>query len=360
MANYSSLMFPVFSSNFSGFNGTKLSLYAHDVVFAYWLISVCGLIGLLASGLLLTVVIRQITTRNSGSQILVANLVLTYVLTSIFMALEIYQLAGDTLAAPTLPICRGFLFSCYVFYAAGMWTDVCLGINRVVAIFRPHQYARIARNSLNYFLSVMCWVISIGLVVPIAFNVGGNVRMSPYTRQCEMDVRGITVYVLFCLFTVLPYSLVSTASTAVIIKSIMVFRSRNTRVGNQAAAHEFQMFRRRLHVAKMLLTSFIWASTCQLPSFLAYMFFKQWMLETPTAITWFNVLLAFEFVGNPLIFFAMSQDYRRDARRLLVGLLPNNVKRLIKASSVNASSSAPVNFPTNHPHLTNISNREKL
>ena len=299
MANHTLPLTLFFSLNLTIFNETETASHAGELVTAYSIITTCGFVGTLASGLLLTVVIRLITTRNSGSQILVANLVLTYLLTSIFMASQVLQLMGRAVRT-TIPVCRGILLSNYAVYAAGMWTDVCLGVNRVVAIFYPHHYTRVAQNKLNYILAAMCWVISICLIVPMAFDDGANVRLSKFTGQCEMDVQGITAFALFCLFTVFPYSLVSTASAAVIVKSIKIFRRRKARVGDPTVTQEFRVFRRRLHVARMLFTSFSLSSICQLPSFLAYMFFKQWILNMPTMGTWFNLLLALEFVGNPV------------------------------------------------------------
>ena len=287
---------------FRNITETVSSANASQIFSAFTFSSTIGAVGALENLLLLVVIIRQINSPNSGSQILVANLVFTYLLTCIFFTHQALYIGQATITM-TLPLCRLLVFLLLFVYAAGMWTDVCLSFNRLVAIFRPHQYCLIVRNRLNYALVVGCWLVSTILVILIAGEVQGNqIWMSSVTNQCNLMMKTPKVIGLFCLFTMVPYALISCASIAIATKSVKINRNRSAKVADRSVLHvqDFRLFRRRLHVAKMLFTSFMWRSFCNLPSFLFHIFFQQWMVLDSSIHMWLNVLLATEFVGNPV------------------------------------------------------------
>ena len=151
-------------------NNTDEEMYISHMVSANIVCSFIGIIGTVENIFLFMVVVRQIKSQNSGSQILVANLLFTYIMASIYFGSQALQI-GSAIIPMTFSLCRARAFFLSAACAAGMWTDALLGFNRVVAIFRPHQFSKIVVNYINYALVVVCWLLSIVLV---AFTVSDS------------------------------------------------------------------------------------------------------------------------------------------------------------------------------------------
>ncbi|GAU94589.1 hypothetical protein RvY_06331 [Ramazzottius varieornatus] len=183
-----------------------------------------------------------------------------------------------------------------------MWTNVCLGFNRLIAIFFPHNYSFVGGKKFNGTLVVSSWAISPGLVLPIPFLEGGRVYYASRGLCLNYQTTNRKSNLLFMLFSVVPYALISTASVAVIFKSVRIYKNRQQQVrGNGGRdGKEFKLFSRRLHVARRLFFSFVWSSMCQLPVFLVASFFPDWLFESPVKSSWLNFTIALKYVGNPV------------------------------------------------------------
>ena len=64
----------------------------------------------------------------------------------------------------------------------------------------------------------------------------------------------------------------------------------------------YELYRRKLQVAEMLLISFIWGTLCKMPFFVTRAVNKKLFVAIPLLNGWFKVIVIAEYAVNPVGF----------------------------------------------------------
>ncbi|GAU92343.1 hypothetical protein RvY_04436 [Ramazzottius varieornatus] len=270
----------------------------HELHAAFAVSTIVGLFGVLANLLLLIVIIRLVRHNpDSGSHVLIANLVLIYLL-SCCPVLPMVSIPFALSISMPDAYCRYHSLFTYIVYWSANWTEACLGFNRVVAIYFPHKYSKYCNITVNCVLVALTWLLSLVMTTLVAF-FGGATRTVVF-GQCEFNVKSRAGGVIIALNTFVPWALIALASIAVIWRALQVYLARKVEAtGNPRSNAQYNSYRRRLQVAKMLLLSFIWGTLCKMPFFVTGAVNKMLFITVPLLNSWFKVIVIAEYAVNP-------------------------------------------------------------
>ncbi|OQV12182.1 hypothetical protein BV898_13524 [Hypsibius exemplaris] len=107
-----------------------------------------------------------------------------FIAINLFMCLVNHHVRSGFVAAKTyghilIPdsVCRYV----HVFYNVGWialsWAEAALAVNRIIAIFFPHQYREWTSKSVNLVMVALPWLIGFALVLPVSFGLVGGMTI---------------------------------------------------------------------------------------------------------------------------------------------------------------------------------------
>ncbi|XP_055352555.1 galanin receptor 2a-like [Paramacrobiotus metropolitanus] len=216
--------------------------------------------------------------------------------------------------------CAGIHFSFLTTMFSGQWTAAFLAANRFVATIFPHHYAKYSKNRVAVGCISYSWIVSAVINVPPLFNIGGLYRAIPPWFGCGLQPDGASIVsTLSAVIGVyIPLVVVCGCYVGIFIRSVGIkCRNRvNVESAKVAVKTKSDSSQRRSAVTKMLFACAVWYCVCYFPhSILITSFFNVYQ-RNPTTQLWIRSLSWCGYVGNPFIFFAMSEEYRHGARTL--------------------------------------------
>ena len=186
------------------------------------------------------------------------------------------------------------------------WTELCLAINRVFAICRPHYYSRISSRGIIRRLLLFPWLIVLLVVVPGVFGLGGFFTVIDI-NQCVYVSTG-RLGDFFAAMALLVLMTLSGMCCAVILaKSVMTQPHRRV-TGNVSGDQEGTPARhvsdvhahRRMEIALVLFTSFLVGAACDLPFIVMLMRFGHLFVEYPLLTVWIRFLIDAQYTISPV------------------------------------------------------------
>ena len=195
------------------------------------------------------------------------------------------------------------------------WTEVCLAINRALAICLPHHYSRICSRKVIIGMLLTCWVI-VGIVSPAgAYGWGGQYRVI-FINQCVYAMTGWLGDFFVAMVMFLPMALSGSCCALILVKSVILQRQQSlvtagvsgvvsesggTTTTNRRRANNSHMHR-RLEIAVILFTSFLWGAACDLPFMVMMERYEDVFLHYPILTVWIHFILDAQYSVSPVCF----------------------------------------------------------
>ena len=161
------------------------------------------------------------------------------------------------------------------------WSEGLLALNRLMAVLFPVQFRTFNKNLVQYIALFCCWLSTLAMAVPPAVDVGGTYKMS-LIGTCVMVPNNVLTLALFVFNAYCPMVLIAVAAVVIILKFARESRLSRRRpvfpvivaaehhsTGQRSATSGYAMSERQKRISKMLMITFIFSWTCQLPTYIA-------------------------------------------------------------------------------------------
>ena len=171
----------------------------------------------------------------------------------------------DWLPPSYIPSSCDLVCATIFFMAVVSWADVCLAINRTVAICFPHRYDIFRRRKITWTLIVSSWTISAAIAV-LARTQTGVTFVTLNSGACSVVIVSPFAEFYMALCIVIPYLMIGGASVGIF--STASVRMRRPMDNAMEALKIKRLMQRRLIIAKAMVTSLVWNVLCSLPTLL--------------------------------------------------------------------------------------------
>ncbi|OQV15811.1 hypothetical protein BV898_10063 [Hypsibius exemplaris] len=234
-----------------------------------------------------------------------------------------------------------FAFGC----AVSNWADVCLSVNRFVAIVFPLHYRWWTQRSVNLAMVAFGWLLCAAAILPLSFGLGGSMPLLR-TGQCGFLPVGKWGMLVTSITAYIPYGIIAGTSLTIWMKIITVQRARNQvqAVDGSHAIKPMGISRRRLVVARMLLMTTVWSALCNIPWGVIQFSFPGLYVTDPISVLWLRTVQVLQFGAFPVILYATNEDYRK---RFFVLLARSGAKKRVLIRSLNSTVGAPLEMASN-------------
>ena len=265
--------------------------------------SLCVIAACTNSALLIAV----IRDRNStlATRILIGNLAIAALLLSVifFPGAAITILVRTYVSTQSPNFCAIFSAILFTVQASICWAEVCIAVNRLVAICFPYHYNLHWKGQKSSILLIAgAWTISVIIGALVGTGTGAKI-VSVADGNCGM--RAMNNFGQFVIFSVniIPYGIASLCS--VVIFATVWCRARSAKVGPRNDQRE-RNIKRRLVVARAITASIIWCLICTIPLMIITTKFPYLIARDPALARWLKLLYVSEYAVNPVSF---SFDY---------------------------------------------------
>lgn len=180
------------------------------------------------------------------------------------------------------------------------WTDVCLALNRLMAICFPHGYQSCYRNHKKFstiMILAAVWMFNICLALPPCFGIGG-IYLTSKIGSCQWFPNDWLISTTRSALGVqFPLTLAGCFYAVVLLKAAF------SRVKNRAAIHDHQQTRdmhimkKRMAMVLILFISFLVYVSCYLPASIVGAYFQPLLITTPVLYLWLRTV----FLGGAAI-----------------------------------------------------------
>ncbi|OQV13809.1 hypothetical protein BV898_12028 [Hypsibius exemplaris] len=254
-----------------------------------------------------------------GSKILVIHLLLVQLLICGFNFPILTVTSYQTLRNQTVSInCPVFLYLDIGSTHVENWASTLLAVNRYVAIIHPHQYKYFVSKTGLAITIILPWVIGLSDTLPIFLGIGGRlVFLLPY--GCDFTpLGGTTMEYTTAWVTIGAYIPITVMGVTYITLFVRLAAGRcNGRVAVTECQVSMAKRARKIAIARILLSSFVWYCLCFLPDVvintgLPYLYERSLMMHL-----WLVSILHIGFAGSTVIFIALGAEYRNGMRCLL-------------------------------------------
>ncbi|OQV12516.1 hypothetical protein BV898_13242 [Hypsibius exemplaris] len=205
------------------------------------------------------------------------------------------------------------------FFALGCavcnWADVCLSVNRFVAIVFPHYYKWWTSKWVNLAMVALGWAVCTAAILPLAFGQAGSMPILAM-GQCGFLPIGKSGALVTAVVSYIPYGIIASASLAIWFRILQLQRA-NNRIRTGDAMKRTVISRRRLVVARMLLMTTVWSAICNIPWGVIQFNFPYLYGTEPVSTLWLRTVQAIQYGFSPLVLYSTNEDYRRRFRMLL-------------------------------------------
>ncbi|OQV22585.1 hypothetical protein BV898_03410 [Hypsibius exemplaris] len=106
------------------------------------------------------------------------------------------------------------------------WSDSMLAVNRCLALFVPHHYLSLTKQSANLAVLVFMWAIGLAGMLPMSFGVGGQLRLSDLGQCGTFPAAGRLGMFLMSLVSYFPFSVTGTGALLILLKMSGMARHR--------------------------------------------------------------------------------------------------------------------------------------
>ncbi|XP_055355979.1 alpha-1B adrenergic receptor-like [Paramacrobiotus metropolitanus] len=206
--------------------------------------------------------------------------------------------------------------------------EAYIGANRVVALFKPHQYRAFARTRVEHGTVTILWIISMFLAGLGCFDLGIRYFVLPL-GSCGLDQKDMVGAVTFALGYYVPLVFAAVGYCLIYIK-MAVNRRNRTKTFPVVHVSQFRdsdtagtvlhngrntAEKRRVSKLKMVFVAFFWNVLCYLIWPVVVMFAPH-LLQIPLASLVFGNITPLGYTITPILFLGMSGDYQKEWRRL--------------------------------------------
>ncbi|XP_055329959.1 uncharacterized protein LOC129582471, partial [Paramacrobiotus metropolitanus] len=223
---------------------------------------------------------------------------------------------------PPLTLPCPFIYFLYVLnYSLIAWADAALALNRFTAILLPHHYPRVASRRAVVLQLAVCWTIALGCALPQYLSPRIQVALLPSGACNIVRSEGRLLFMLVLLSLYVPLGAVGFLYSFVFLsRYCKVCRNRVMGLNGIVDAVFVEKMQRRIATAKILFYSFIWYCVCFIP-----LSFIPLLLAVPLnsdirILLCTKTVFYLAFAAEPAFFYAMSGQYRREARNILIQL----------------------------------------
>ncbi|OQV14738.1 hypothetical protein BV898_11110 [Hypsibius exemplaris] len=213
--------------------------------------------------------------------------------------------------------CIWEMTSCVFLVSLSSWTEVFLAVNRVVAICFPLHYGRVSSRKVIFHVLPAIWICAIAMTLPGTFYFGGHF-MAIFLNQCiYVPHNHFGEFLLSCVIF-LPMSIIGICCVIILAKSIYIAYRRRQTIGLEVQKNAVRKCttsqQRRMEVAIMLFTSFLWGAACDLPYSVFTTESLQYLFrENPILTVWVHCILDAQYTISPFTMMWLNTDYRKTA-----------------------------------------------
>ncbi|OQV22819.1 hypothetical protein BV898_03253 [Hypsibius exemplaris] len=189
------------------------------------------------------------------------------------------------------------------------WTEVCLGINRVIAICFPRQYSRFSSRKVVLCMLAATWVITLVVAPPATYNLGGHLAVI-FLNQCVyVAFHRLGDFFVACVMFI-PMVLIGICCTIILGKSFQIAHHQRSIANHVSVAGQENAVRkllrrtthkRRMGIAVMLFTSFFWGAACDLPYVVVLEGFQCLFSQYPILTVWVHFILDAQYTISPRV-----------------------------------------------------------
>jgi 7 transmembrane receptor (rhodopsin family) len=229
----------------------------------------------------LLVTVKNRTLR-SGSGWLIANFFLANMLLSIYSTISIIVInldPSDSIATTFKVYCPFHMWMIITLGFTNPWTDVCLAVNRFVAICLPHQYHRISSKKVLIAMIAYCWIGSFicGLLVGTGMTAQSIELVAKGCKVIKSNYIGLlsSYYGIY-----LPYVLIGLVIFGIMAK-VISDRFHRFMAGSVVPEGLRGSQERRLKKARMFLAVYMWGIICYIPNILMNNVFFYYLQKYP-------------------------------------------------------------------------------
>ncbi|XP_055336590.1 red-sensitive opsin-like [Paramacrobiotus metropolitanus] len=259
--------------------------------------------------ILLLVVIFRTESLRHGSGLLIAHLLFVNFLICGFT--QPTYLIGIFLKVnnPQEPIhlnCTAFMYIHLSLFRTECFASLSMAINRFFAIVLPHYYHWMMKKSTVIAIIVMSWVCGFLIYSPTIFGIGQTYGKFPPFYSCGSRSNGDSVLPHLAVFgTYIP---LGTLGFLYLVIALSILCNRD--------ASRNQRMQKRITIAKMLCSSFVFYVCCFVPMTVGASFFPLVVFRRPEVLMWLVALQMLGYSGHPVVFLTLNKDYRKACRNL--------------------------------------------
>ena len=216
--------------------------------------------------------------------------------------------------------CNAVLIPGNIVIAASSWSEVCIAFNRFIALRFPRYYPFWKSGRVTVILILLSWIVACFVVTPIAFGFGGRYHPTS-TGMCVNLTFTLAGSWLRLMVSVIPSVTVGFIAMLVILFPVGVTminlarqkefpKGEDFRAVEQRATPAFQRNnntqRHRLAAAKIMLLSFVFCCSCNVPLMVIPPSFPGLAVTMPTLGIWLRIPSSLQFALNPVIIRSLS------------------------------------------------------
>ncbi|XP_055355230.1 olfactory receptor 4K2-like [Paramacrobiotus metropolitanus] len=291
--------------------------------------------------LLITMTFRRHRS-SSGSHFLLCHQFLAeFLMVSVHWPLLLVQilLAHRRLFASD-GFCRHYMFPYMISLTATLWGLFALSFNRFIAIIFPHAYPRFTRQRFLLAQLVACWLLGIFVHLPFYVDTGDNRFVAePPLGLCNFAHQGEVFVIGSVLRVYLPLALTGVTHIIVLSRVAVTSLHRNGVDATAPAPAKVSVaYRKRVLLTKMLFANWIVHCLCfaSVPFFLSVL--PGWVFHEMLTLQWLRGVFFLGYLSTPVLFYAMNEELREAAKRLLMRKRPGTAGEKTGASMVHPHS----------------------
>ena len=194
------------------------------------------------------------------------------------------------------------------------WTEVCLAMNRVLAICLPHQYSKLSSRRVVLGMLLATWLM-VGFIGPDGAYPWGGQFMVIFINQCVFVSYGRLGDFFVSMVMFVPMGLTGTCCAIILAKSALVQRQQRRAVvviaaapavaavatGSRRPGGHSPHTQRRLEIAVLLFTSFLWGAACDTPwTVMVQTSYSHLFIEYPILAVWVHFIIDAQYSISPV------------------------------------------------------------
>ena len=231
---------------------------------------ICIVFGTISNGLLLLTILTSQKLRSGSGMLIAHSLAINFMLCAIHMPMvAIPTLLGRYYQFFNPSFCRYQVLFYYTCVYSVNYASLSVAVNRFVAIFFPHQYAKWANTKVTVFMALVAWIVPFTCNLVMFYGVGGSFQSVKPWGACGIKPAGDFVYpviMAFCVAVpVLTFSVLYITIFGVVWVRSYFHRNRVSRLETAKTAAELSV-ERRYKSAKLLFLSAFWYAIALIPA----------------------------------------------------------------------------------------------